>query len=122
MTNFNYTHVIAEIVEVAKMPTDCIDAMEEKDYYHDMSQRTIEAFIVDCKEICELKAILATASVFGYNVRPIEEAIATLQHKQRQSAQFDFEFEMATLQREEDKHHHMESLFVAYEITQAAMA
>ncbi len=119
MTDIKLDHIISEIVCVAKMPTNCVDDMEDKDYNEDMAQLSIEYFVAESKDIVELNVVLATAKAFQYNVRPIEERIAYLQNKLNESTRFEFEFEMATEQREENKSREVENLFVAYEITMA---
>lgn len=119
MTDIKYTQIISEIVCVAKMPTNCIDDMEDKDYNEDMAQLSIEYFVAESKDIVELNVVLATAKAFNYNVRPIEERIAYLQKKLNESTRFDFEFEMAIKQREDNKSREIENLFVAYDITMA---
>lgn len=122
MTNISYANIIAELVSVANMPTDCVDMMEEKDHYADIAQMSLDYFVEESNSFVELKAVKAVADAFHYQTRIFDEKMAYLQMKAQRFAHFDYEFEMATQQVQEEKHHQMESLFVAYEATQAALS
>lgn len=115
---YSYLDVIAELVSISKMPTEDVDMMEEKDYA-DQAQHTIECFVEECQDTVELSALLAVAKRLHFYVKPIEVRIAELQHLEMVKRQREYEFDMATFEVADRKHHKVQSLFVAYEATVA---